>query len=94
MISDEIPESDCVSPRHLGGTTSGVVLFFEDAEKVFKQAIAAGAQELSKIATLYSGDRGGKLLDPFGHQWFIYTHTEDVSYDEMKKRGEISFRKH
>jgi len=94
MISDEMPERDCVSPRHLGGTTSGIVLFFEDAEKVFKQAIAAGAQELSKIESLFSGDRGGKLLDPFGHQWFIYTHVEDVSYDEMKKRGETSFRKH
>lgn len=92
MLSDEFPEQDCYAPRDLGGTTSGIMLFFEDSEKVFSQAIAAGARELSKVEDLFCGDRGGKILDPFGHQWFIYTHTEDVSYDEMKKRGEKLFK--
>lgn len=94
MISDEFPEMDCYSPRHLGGTTFGVTLFFEDSEKIFNQAIAAGAKEISKVEDLFCGDRGGKIADPFGHQWFIYTRKEDISYDELKKRGEELFRKH
>ena len=94
MLSDEFPEADCFSPRHLGGATSAITLFFEDADKVFKQAISAGAQEMNKVDNLFCGDRGGKIIDPFGHQWFIYTRVENISYDEMKKRGEEFFRKH
>lgn len=94
MISDEFPDKDCVSPRHLGGTTFGITLFFEDSDRIFKQAIEAGAQELEKVEDLFCGDRGGKILDPFGHQWFIYTRKENVSYEEMKKRGNELFGKH
>lgn len=94
MLSDEFPDMDCYSPRHLGGTTGGITLFFEDSEKIFDQAIAAGAKELSKIEDLFCGDRGGKIVDPFGHQWFIYTRKENISYDEMKKRGEELFKGH
>ena len=94
MISDEFPEMDCYSPRHLGGTTSAITLFFEDSDKVFKQALATGAQELKKMEDLFCGDRGGKIVDPFGHQWFIYTRKENISYEELKKRGEKTFRQH
>jgi PhnB protein len=94
MISDEFPEMYCYGPRHLGGTTFAITLFFEDSDKVFLQAIAAGAQELSKVEDLYCGDRGGKLVDPFGHQWFIYTRKENITYEELKRRGEEKFRKH
>lgn len=88
MLSDEFPEMDCYSPRHLGGTTSCITLYFEDADKIFSQAIAAGAQALDKLADQFWGDRGGKIVDPFGHQWYILTHKEDVSDDEMKNRME------
>ncbi|MDO9184298.1 MAG: VOC family protein [Bacteriovorax sp.] len=94
MLSDEFPEIDSYSPRHLGGTTSGVTLFFEDSDLVFKEAIAAGAQELTKVEDQFCGDRGGKIVDPFGHQWFINTRKENLSYDEIKLRGENFFRKH
>lgn len=94
MISDEYPDMDVYSPRHLGGTTCGFSLFFEDADKVFAQAIAAGAKEIRKVDNQFCGDREGKLEDPFGHQWFIATHKEDVPYDEMKKRAEKLFTTH
>lgn len=86
MISDEYPDIDVYSPRHLGGTTMGITLFFEDSDQIFAQAIAAGAKEIRKVDDQFCGDREGKLEDPFGHQWFISTHKENVSYDEMKKR--------
>jgi PhnB protein len=94
MISDEFPEMDCYSPRHLGGTTFGIILYFEDSDAIFKQAILAGAQEISKVEDLFCGDRGGKIVDPFGHQWFIYTRKENISYEELRKKGESFFLKH
>ena len=94
ILSDEFPEINCYSPRHLGGATSGVTLFFEDSDKIFNQAIAAGAQEISPVEDLFCGDRGGKILDPFGHHWSINTRKEDISYEEMKLRGEKFYRKH
>lgn len=93
MLSDESPEMDCYSPRHLGGTTSALVLFFEDADKVFAQAIAAGAKEVEKMEDRFYGDRSGKIVDPFGHHWLICTHQEDMSQDELKKRSEEHYKK-
>jgi PhnB protein len=40
------------------------------------------------MADQFYGDRSGTLEDPFGHQWTIATHQEDVSPDEMKRRME------
>ena len=31
-------------------------------------------------------DRSGSLVDPFGHNWFISTHMEDLSPEQIKQR--------
>jgi PhnB protein len=94
MLSDEFPESNCLSPQSLGGTTSGFTLYFENAEEVFLQALTVGAKELRKVEKHFCGDLEGKLVDPFGHHWFLATHVEDVPYDEMKMRAEEEMKKH
>ena len=38
------------------------------------------------LADQFYGDRGGRLRDPFGHQWMLSTHIEDVSPEEMERR--------
>ena len=38
------------------------------------------------LADHFYGDRGGRLRDPFGHQWMLSTHIEDVSREEMDRR--------
>jgi PhnB protein len=38
-------------------------------------------------ADMFWGDRFGKLVDPFGHQWAMATHKEDLSDEEIRKRG-------
>jgi PhnB protein len=83
MLSDEYLEANCLSPKRLGGASAAFTLYFKDAEKVFTQALAAGAHELRKVHKHFTGDLEGKLVDPFGHHWFIATHIEDVSYDDM-----------
>ena len=94
MLSDEFLEANCLSPRRLGGATAGFTLYFEDAEKVFTQALAAGAFEVSKVHKHFCGDLEGKLVDPFGHHWFIATHVEDVPYDVMVERAAEEMKLH
>jgi hypothetical protein len=40
---------------------------------------------------MFWGDRFGKLRDPFGHEWTLATHIEDVSPAEMQERGKAAF---
>lgn len=85
MLADESPQAG-KSPATLGGTTSGVMLYVTDVDKTFKQARDAGATETMPIQDMFWGDRMGRLTDPFGHDWSLATHVEDVSEQEMQKR--------
>ena len=63
----------------------------EDADAVFQRAVAAGATAKMPPTDMFWGDRYGQLVDPFGHVWAVATHKEDVSPEEMKKRGLAMF---
>jgi uncharacterized glyoxalase superfamily protein PhnB len=91
MLSDEFPEMGAVSPQSLNGTTVGIFLCVEDVDAVFKKAVGAGAKVLMPVADMFWGDRFGKVADPFGHQWQIATHKEDMTPEEMAKRAEAAF---
>ena len=86
MMADEHPQMGHKSPKALGSTPVSIVLYVEDADKVFNQAVSAGAKSLRPMADQFYGDRMGTLEDPFGHVWSIGTHVEDVSPEEMKRR--------
>jgi PhnB protein len=86
MLGDEMPGGGARSPQSLGGTTGGVMLYVENADAVFNQAVSAGAQVEAPLADMFWGDRYGKLKDPFGHSWSVATHKEDVAPAEMSKR--------
>jgi uncharacterized glyoxalase superfamily protein PhnB len=87
MLAEEMPEYGAKSPQALGGSPVNVFLYVEDADKVFNQAVAAGATVTMPLADQFWGDRYGKLADPFGHQWSVATHKEDVAPEEMVKRA-------
>ena len=40
------------------------------------------------VSDMFWGDRWGKITDPFGHEWELATHKEDLTPEEMQKRGE------
>jgi PhnB protein len=63
-------------------------LYVEDCDAVYKQAIAAGGKSLREPTTEFYGDRSSGIADPSGNQWWIATHVEDVSEEEMQKRME------
>jgi PhnB protein len=69
------------------GVSSVVLsLYTEDVEGFFETAEAEGARVISPIKKQFYGDRSGKLEDPFGHQWIIATHEEDMTAAELQKR--------
>jgi PhnB protein len=91
MLADEAPERGIRSPRSLGGAGVHLLLYVEDVDARFQRAMAAGAKVLRPLADQFYGDRSGTLEDPFGHQWTIATHVEDVAPQEMKKRHDDAF---
>ena len=87
MLSDEFPEMGARSPKSYGGSPTAILLYFEDVDKVARQALAAGARLVRPVENQFYGDRSGKIEDPFGHTWWIATHVEDVSPEELEKRA-------
>jgi PhnB protein len=62
------------------------MIYVNDVDRVFRQALAAGATQLRPVVDQFYGDRSGTLADPFGHVWTVATHVEDVSPEEMDRR--------
>jgi PhnB protein len=57
----------------------------ENVDKIFNQAISAGATTIFQITDMFWGDRYGQLMDPYGHFWSIATHKEDLSNEEERR---------
>lgn len=92
-LADEFPQHGSKAPSTLGGTPVSIHLYVEDADAVFKRAVEAGAQVKMPLADMFWGDRFGMLGDPFGHEWSVATHKEDVPMEEMAKRAAKTFAK-
>ena len=79
MLADQNP------PEHSAKQMSGL-LYVNDADSVFKQAVAAGGQAVRPPENMFYGDRMGGVIDKWGNHWWIGTHVEDVSPEEMQRR--------
>jgi PhnB protein len=86
MMADESTETGARSPETLGGSPVGLMIYTEDVDAMFKQALALGGKQERPVVDQFYGDRSGTLRDPFGHQWTVATHKEDVSPEEMGRR--------
>lgn len=86
MLSEESLERGAPSPQALKGTTVSLLHYVADVDASFKRAVDAGAKAVSPPADMFWGDRWSLVEDPFGHQWQIATHKEDLSPEEMSKR--------
>jgi PhnB protein len=62
-------------------------LYVEDVDAVYARAMAAGATSLREPANQFYGDRTGGVQDASGNQWWIATHVEDVSPEELSRRA-------
>jgi uncharacterized glyoxalase superfamily protein PhnB len=68
-------------------------LYVEDVDATFKRAVEAGVKVDMPLEDMFWGDRYGKFTDPFGQQWSVASHQEDVAPDEMKRRMQALFAK-
>ncbi|MCY3757700.1 MAG: VOC family protein [Acidobacteria bacterium] len=92
MLADEYPDMGYKGPESLGGTSVNLMVYVDDVDKIYSQAIAAGGKEVRPLQNQFYGDRSGTLADPCGHVWTISTHVEDVSEEEMAKRAEAAMK--
>jgi PhnB protein len=62
-----------------------IFLYVPDVDAVFAKAKATGATPHAEPTDMFWGDRFGSRRDPFGHEWSIATHVEDVTPEEMQR---------
>jgi PhnB protein len=86
MLADENAEMNARSPKTVGGSPLSLLVYVENVDEVVKRAVAAGAKLERPVEDKFYGDRMGAIQDPFGHRWYVGTHIEDVTPEEMKKR--------
>ena len=91
MLTDENPQWELKAPGTLGGSPASLHLYVDDADGLFQRAVTAGCEIKAPLADMFWGDRYGKVADPFGFQWGIATHTEDVEPEEMERRAKEFF---
>jgi PhnB protein len=88
MITEDGADGPVRSPDKLGGMVSCVMsLYWEDVDAAWERAVSAGAAVLYPLEDQFYGERGGRLRDPFGQQWMMSQHIEDVSPQEISRRA-------
>jgi PhnB protein len=87
MLADEHPEIQALSPKTIGGSPVSMHVYVEDVDARVERAVAAGAKLIRPVADQFYGDRVGGIEDPFSYRWFIATHKEDLSMDEIRRRA-------
>jgi len=87
MLADEHPEMGARSPRAIGGSPVSIMVYVPDVDATVKAAVGAGAKLVHPVEDKFYGDRSGAIEDPFGHQWHISTHKEDVPPEEIARRA-------
>lgn len=92
MLADPCETAPFRSPQSLGGSSIGLHVYVEDVDALFAQAVDVGAKVIKLVQDQFYGDRAGTLEDPFGHVWFLATHMEDITPEEVNKRAEALFR--
>ena len=93
FINDSMTKTSLPTPAPGGTNLTYIHLYVPDADKLYNRAVQEGARVEMPLQDMFWGDRYGKITDPFGQQWGISTHIEDVAPEEMKKRQESFFAK-
>ena len=91
MMGDERPGESCESAETLGASPVSLFVYVPDVDKVFNQAVDAGAEITMPLDDMFWGDRCGTVKDPFGYSWMIATHSRDMTWEEVQKGAEAFF---
>ena len=61
-------------------------VYVDDVDATFQRALAAGGTQVQAPTDQFYGDRSGGVRDIAGNEWWMATHIEDVSQEEMERR--------
>ena len=86
MLADEYPGINFGAPQPGTPSSVSIMLYVPDVDAAVDRAVQAGATIERPLADQFYGDRVCTLVDPYGHRWFVATHVEDVSTEEMQRR--------
>ncbi len=94
-VGDEWPEMEGspVAPTTAETVTSSLLIYCEDVDAAFQHAVEAGCTPMMPPETMFWGDRFAKVEDPYGHQWHLATHVEDLAPEEVEQRAAAAFAK-
>ncbi len=92
VLADPCEEGTFRHPQTLGGSSVGLHVYVEDVDALFARAVGAGAKTVRPVQDQFYGDRTGTLEDPFGHVWFIATHKEELTPEEINKRADALYK--
>jgi PhnB protein len=84
-IGDSLLMLGEASAQHPAFTTH-LMIYVTDCDAVFQRAVAAGFRAEEPPRNQFYGDRNARVIDPFGNEWWISTHVEDVSDEEIRRR--------
>ena len=93
VMHAEIKIGDSIIMMGQSGTMTFLAmlhLYMEDVDAVYQRAIQAGGKSLREPTDQFYGDRSAAVEDAFGNQWWIATHVEDVSPEEMERRMKVA----
>lgn len=78
MLSDGSPEFE--------PTRSSIYLYVDDVDSMYQRALQAGGESLREPTDQFYGDRSAGVKDRWNNQWWLATHMEDVTAEEMQRR--------
>ena len=84
MLADVPPDGEALRAM--------LVIYVEDCDAVYKTALAAGGESQREPQDQFYGDRTAGVRDKWGNQYYISTHIEDVSEEEMERRVKEQFQ--
>jgi len=91
MLAEENPDWGNRSALSFGGSPVSMMIYVPDVDAAFARALAAGATQVRPVEDQFYGDRSGTLKDPYGYQWTLATHIEEVSTEEAQRRMQAMF---
>ena len=92
MLTEYAVDGPVSSPQRLAGMVTCVMaLYWEAVDAAWERAVSAGAEVIYPLEDQFYGERGGRLRDPFGQQWMMSQHIEEVPAEEMARRAAAFF---
>ena len=70
-----------------------LLVYVTDTDSTYRRALKAGATSLREPMDAFHGDRTAGVKDSFGNSWWIATHQEDVSREDLDRRAEAEMKK-